>query len=231
MNLPTFVSGGLKVFWRGVRTLGPIEGCQRGTFRDAEIRVSQKGEVSLRTLRNVSRAQGDRGRSHLPRNHGGSDDLSNLQALCYSCNAMKRDRDDTDFRQISASYAQRHKGCLFCEMVADRIIEEDELSFAIRDAHPVTDLHTLVIPKRHVPDYFGLYQPERNSADRLLNSLRSQNCKIDSSVTGFNIGMNNGADAGQTVFHCHIHLIPRRKGDVAEPRGGVRGVVPDKQTY
>ena len=82
----------------------------------------------------------------LPRNHGGSDDLSNLQALCYSCNAMKRDRDDTDFRQISASYAQRHKGCLFCEMVADRIIEEDELSFAIRDAHPVTDLHTLVIP-------------------------------------------------------------------------------------
>jgi ATP adenylyltransferase len=167
----------------------------------------------------------------LPRNHGGTDDITNLQALCYSCNAMKRDRDDTDFRAVSASYSHRESSCIFCEMDSARIIAEDGLCYAVRDGHPVTDLHTLVIPKRHVADYFGLHQPERNSAERLLSALRTSICAIDPSVTGFNIGMNAGADAGQTIFHCHIHLIPRRNGDVANPRGGVRGVIPEKQSY
>lgn len=167
----------------------------------------------------------------LPRNHGGGDELSNLQALCYSCNATKRDRDDTDFRGIAEEYAVREKGCAFCELPKERIVEENELALAFRDGFPVTPLHTLVIPKRHVADYFDLFQPERNAMQALLESQRVTTLEQDENVTGFNIGINAGEDAGQTIFHCHLHLIPRRKGDVAEPRGGVRGVIPEKQKY
>ena len=105
----------------------------------------------------------------LSRNHGGQDDLSNFQALCYSCNAMKRDRDNTDFRGMAASYKLRETGCLFCEIEESRIIAENELCYAIRDGFPVTEHHTLV--------------------------------------------------------------IPRRQGDSDDPKGGVRGVIPERQKY
>ena len=167
----------------------------------------------------------------IPRNRGGTDDQSNLQALCYSCNAMKRDRDTTDFREVNTSYDHRESGCIFCEMPSERVIAENELAYAILDAFPVTEGHTLIIPKRHVSDYFSLYQPERNAMQRLLEEQRQNILNTDSTVTGFNIGNNVGIDAGQTVMHCHTHLIPRRKGDVEEPRGGVRGVIADKQRY
>ncbi len=157
----------------------------------------------------------------VPRNHGGSDDISNLQALCYSCNAMKRDRDDTDFRGLVDKYEHRQKGCVFCEMPDPRVIASNELCFAIRDQYPVTEHHTLIIPKRHVADFFDLYQPERNAIQSMLEQMKSQIEGLDASVTGFNIGVNAGEDAGQTIFHCHIHLIPRRKGDLENPRGGV----------
>ena len=167
----------------------------------------------------------------LPRNKGGSDEVHNLQALCYSCNAMKRDRDDTDFRDMSQSYSERQDGCVFCEIPGDRIVEQNELAYSIRDGYAVTDMHTLVIPKRHVSDYFDLHQPERNAIERLLHSQRQMILQQDASVTGFNVGVNAGQTAGQTIFHCHVHLIPRRDGDVEEPRGGVRGVIPSKQHY
>ena len=167
----------------------------------------------------------------VPRKHGGSDDKTNLQALCYSCNAMKRDRDDTDFRNVKDSYASRQDGCIFCELSEDRILEENELAIAIRDAFPVTALHTLVIPKRHVADYFELYQPERNAMQQLLESQRFKLLEADQSITGFNVGNNVGESAGQTVMHCHTHLIPRRAGDVESPDGGIRGVIADKQRY
>ena len=167
----------------------------------------------------------------IPRNNGGTDDQSNLQALCYSCNAMKRDRDTTDFREVNASYDHRELGCIFCEMPSERVIAENELAYAILDAFPVTEGHTLIIPKRHVSDYFSLYQSERNAMQRLLEEQRQNILNADSRVTGFNIGNNVGEDAGQTVMHCHTHLIPRRRGDVEEPRGGVRGVIADKQKY
>ena len=167
----------------------------------------------------------------IPRNHGGTDDQSNLQALCYSCNAMKRDRDTTDFREVNTSYDHRESGCIFCEMPSERVIAENELAYAILDAFSVTEGHTLIIPKRHVSDFFSLYQPERNAMQRLLEEQRQNILNADSTVTGFNIGNNVGEDAGQTVMHCHTHLIPRRRGDVEEPRGGVRGVIAEKQNY
>jgi ATP adenylyltransferase len=167
----------------------------------------------------------------IPRNHGGSDDISNLQALCYSCNAMKRDRDDTDFREIRESYNHRKDDCLFCNIKNERIVAENELAYAILDGFPVTDLHTLIIPKRHVPDYFGLVQPEVNSTNLLISDLKAELDQRDNLITGFNIGMNSGQSAGQTIFHCHIHLIPRRDGDVENPRGGVRHIIPGKGTY
>lgn len=167
----------------------------------------------------------------VPRNDGGGDEEFNLQALCYSCNAMKRDRDDTDFRGIRQSYENRVQGCLFCEIPSNRVVAENELAYAILDAYPVTDMHTLVIPKRHTLDYFSLHQPERNAIHQLLEERREAILSADPSVTGFNVGNNVGEDGGQTIMHCHTHLIPRRKGDMIDPKGGVRGVIPEKQKY
>ena len=166
-----------------------------------------------------------------PRAKGGSDELSNFQALCVTCNTNKRDRDDTDFRDVLASYNVRDEACPFCSIGEGRIIAENELCYAIRDGFPVTSMHTLVIPKRHVADYFDLYQPELNAIQSMLKEQREKISAADPTVTGFNVGVNAGADAGQTIFHVHVHLIPRRKGDVEAPQGGVRGVIPEKQRY
>ncbi|OIQ81539.1 AP-4-A phosphorylase [mine drainage metagenome] len=167
----------------------------------------------------------------VPRNHGGTDDLHNFQALCYSCNSMKRDRDDTDFRAVKASYHLKADGCLFCDLPKDRIVLENSLAMVIDDQYPVTESHSLIIPKRHVRDYFGLSQPEINACNQLLNELKTGIEHGDDRVSGFNIGMNSGEAAGQTIFHCHIHLIPRRFGDVENPRGGVRHLIPGKGHY
>jgi len=121
--------------------------------------------------------------------------------------------------------------CFFCEIPGDRVVAENTLALAFRDAFPVTEGHSLVIPRRHVVDYFGLTAEEVLACNELLHRLREQIQAADRSVTGFNIGMNAGHDAGQSVFHCHIHLIPRRSGDVANPRGGVRHVIPSKGNY
>lgn len=167
----------------------------------------------------------------IPRNSGGSNDISNLQSLCVTCNTNKRDTDDTDFRGMLDAYKQREDDCIFCSLKPSRIVAENELCFAIRDAFPVTKHHTLVIPKRHVADYFDLYQPERNAIDAMLQLQREKILESDPTVEGFNVGINAGAVSGQTVFHVHVHLIPRRTGDVENPRGGVRGVIPERQAY
>lgn len=169
-----------------------------------------------------------------PKSLGGKDDLSNYQALCYSCNAAKRNTDDTDFRLFKTLYEYREANCLFCDIQSidrKRIIAENNLAYAIRDGFPVTDGHTLFIPKRHVSDYFGLVQSEVNAINMLIQEQRTLLMTSDSSIEGFNIGMNCGEVSGQTVFHCHVHLIPRRRGDVANPRGGVRHIIADKGFY
>ena len=167
----------------------------------------------------------------LPRNNGGKDDLSNFQALCYSCNAMKRDRDDTDFRGIAESYDHRAEDCLFCSMDSKRVIDKNELAYVVEDGFPVTAGHRLIIPKRHTADYFDLGQAELNAVNQLLKKHKSILETEDSKVSGFNVGINCGEDAGQTIFHCHVHLIPRRSGDVKAPRGGVRHLIPGKGSY
>ena len=121
--------------------------------------------------------------------------------------------------------------CLFCAVPQERIITKNERAYAIRDGFPVTPLHTLIIPKRHAVDYFELTKEELLACDELIKKIQQDIKAEDAMVDGFNIGMNVGLSAGQTVFHCHIHLIPRRTGDVENPRGGVRHTIPGKGFY
>ena len=121
--------------------------------------------------------------------------------------------------------------CIFCNVPYERIVNEYKYFYIIRDLYPVTNLHSLVIPKRHVVSYFECNQNEYDEIPIILNTQKTELRLTDESITGFNIGMNIGEDAGQTVFHFHIHIIPRRKGDVDNPKGGIRGVIPSKQKY
>jgi ATP adenylyltransferase len=102
--------------------------------------------------------------------------------------------------------------------------------FAIQDQHAVTPGHLLVIPIRHTRDLLSLTESERQDGDQLLRLLQGRIKTEDTKVEGFNIGANCGEAAGQTVSHAHIHLIPRRRGDIADPRGGVRGVIPERRS-
>ncbi len=166
-----------------------------------------------------------------PKNQGGADSIFNYQALCYSCNSTKRDTDDTDFRNLNAQYGHRERDCIFCNNQEKKTIMENHLAVAFFDNFPVTNRHTLVIPKRHCETYFDLAQPELNAIHDLLHKTKELHNMSDSNITGFNIGMNNGESAGQTINHCHVHLIPRRSGDATNPIGGVRNVIPGMGKY
>ncbi len=168
----------------------------------------------------------------IPKNQGGSDAISNLQALCFRCNAGKRDTDRTDFRGLQASYGHREAGCVFCALEGSgRVLLENELALCIADAYPVSEGHSLVIPRRHGADGLELHQPEWNAVVELLKLRREQLSAQDATISGWNVGLNSGEAAGQTMFHAHWHLIPRRTGDDDSPLGGVRGVIKDKQQY
>lgn len=121
--------------------------------------------------------------------------------------------------------------CIFCSPEEDRVYLQNELALAFWDSFPVTSLHTLVVPRRHTPDYFGLAQDDLLACDELLRQAADLLRQRDGSIGGFNIGLNVGEVAGQTIFHCHFHLIPRRRGDMEHPRGGVRHLIPGKGAY
>lgn len=120
--------------------------------------------------------------------------------------------------------------CPFCCLAADRMLLQDELSFAIRDGFPVSTGHTLVIPRRHVQSFFEIGHEERLSLLAMLDAARAE---LDRShrPDGYNIGINDGAAGGQTIPHLHIHLIPRYEGDQSDPRGGIRWIFRDKADY
>ena len=162
----------------------------------------------------------------VPRKFSGGDYISNLQALCYLCNSTKRDSDDTDFRDVPQRYHDREAECLFCDPPTETARSQNELSYATLDPSPVSTGHTLIIPRRHVVDYFDLYQPELNSIQQNLDYMRRALLDSDNSIIGFNVGFDSGSDAGQTVLHCCLHLVPRRRDDCDSHRGGLRDVIP-----
>jgi diadenosine tetraphosphate (Ap4A) HIT family hydrolase len=121
-------------------------------------------------------------------------------------------------------------GCPFCALEQSRIVGHCESALAIRDAFPVTDGHTLVVPRVHVKSIFDLNGQDQAAIWAFVAEIREALVR-EFGVTSFTVGVNDGESAGQTVEHAHIHLIPRRKGDVADPRGGVRHVIPPKARY
>ena len=121
--------------------------------------------------------------------------------------------------------------CLFCDSKKSGIAHENDLAYASYDSYPVSDHHCLIIPKRHIKDYFDLTNDELIACNDLIQIVKNEILSRDINVKGFNIGTNAGKIAGQSIMHCHIHLIPRREGDVENPQGGVRSVIPNKQHY
>ena len=121
--------------------------------------------------------------------------------------------------------------CLFCNTKISGIAYENKLAYASYDTYPVSEQHCLIIPKRHVTDYFDLSNEELIACNDLIKKVKEESLENDKSIKAFNIGTNAGKMAGQSIMHCHIHLIPRRKGDVENPQGGVRSVIPGKQHY
>ena len=121
--------------------------------------------------------------------------------------------------------------CIFSNLLLERIVHEYKHFYVIRDAFPVTPLHSLIITKRHVVSYFQCSKAELEEIPMILDTQRTELKYLDNKITGYNIGMNIGEDAGQSIFHCHIHIIPRREDDTPNPRGGIRGVIPEKQNY
>ncbi|OUW62876.1 MAG: HIT family protein [Pelagibacteraceae bacterium TMED201] len=121
--------------------------------------------------------------------------------------------------------------CIFCSSKTQKIILENKLTYSTYDSYPVSKFHSLIIPKRHIGSYFDLSNEEIIDINKIIFKMKSEIENKDKSVMGFNIGSNSGKVAGQTIMHCHIHLIPRRKDDVVNPQGGVRAVIPSKQHY
>jgi len=121
--------------------------------------------------------------------------------------------------------------CIFCVIRKEELQFENRLAYSSIDSYPVSEFHSLIVPKRHVETYFELTSEEIQACNELILKTKEKILKQDSSVKGFNIGTNAGKVAGQSILHCHIHLIPRREGDVEDPQGGVRSVIPKKQHY
>ena len=122
------------------------------------------------------------------------------------------------------------RACPFCAIVPDEILIDGPIAVARRDTYPVSKGHTLIIPRRHVVSFFDTTEDERKVMLALLDEARAL-IDREHKPDGYNIGINDGQAAGQTVMHLHIHLVPRYRGDKADPRGGIRAMFPDKAAY
>jgi len=162
-----------------------------------------------------------------PSSKGGPDTEENLQVLCAACNRAKQNLSQDDFRPTQAARDE----CVFCSSGSERTTNLSKLFWVFLDKYPVTTLHTLIVPRSHLvsPTEMG---PSQWAELGRLTGIVKQNIQLeDPSVTGFNLGFNDGLDSGQTVMHAHFHIIPRRSGDILDPRGGIRGVIPERQKY
>jgi len=121
--------------------------------------------------------------------------------------------------------------CLFCDIKKSGCAHENALAYVSYDSYPVSEYHSLVVPKRHIKDYFDLTNEELLACNDLIKVVKNEITNKDKTVKGFNLGTNIGKVSGQSIYHCHFHLIPRREGDVENPQGGVRSVIPNKQYY
>lgn len=121
-------------------------------------------------------------------------------------------------------------GCPFCSITPEKMIAHDALTFTVRDTLPVSPGHTLILPKRHIAGIFEATKEEVAALWEAVQQARAQLLK-EFSPDGFNIGINDGLASGQTILHLHIHIIPRYKGDMPDPRGGIRWIFPDKAVY
>ena len=121
--------------------------------------------------------------------------------------------------------------CLFCNTKDSDLIFQNDLAYANYDTYPVSKYHCLIVPKRHIKDFFELTDEELVACNELIKKVKEEVIKKDTNIDGFNLGTNIGKVSGQSIFHCHFHLIPRRTGDVENPQGGVRSVIPKKQHY
>jgi len=120
--------------------------------------------------------------------------------------------------------------CPFCNLPADRIWLQTDIGYALPDRYPVNKGHTLVIPRRHVRSIYDLDPEEISDLWKLAGEVRSK-LASEFDPDGFNIGLNDGTAAGQTIAHAHIHVVPRFSGDVVDPRGGIRWVIPERAPY
>jgi len=121
--------------------------------------------------------------------------------------------------------------CLFCNISESGFAYKNNLAYASYDSYPASKHHCLIIPKRHIKDYFDLSKDELIACDELIKIIKEEILNKDQTVKGFNLGTNIGKVSGQSILHCHFHLIPRRENDVENPQGGVRSVIPNKQHY
>ncbi len=121
--------------------------------------------------------------------------------------------------------------CIFCKIKSSDIVFENRYAIASFDTYPVSKFHSLIFPKRHIRNFFELNNDEILACNDLIKEIKNKIQNDDDSIKGFNIGTNIGKVSGQSILHCHIHLIPRREGDVENPQGGVRAVIPSKQHY
>jgi diadenosine tetraphosphate (Ap4A) HIT family hydrolase len=120
--------------------------------------------------------------------------------------------------------------CPFCQVDPNRILHSNEVAYSILDAFPVSPEHTLVVPRAHVRSIYDLSSAEQHALWELTRAVREA-LRSTPGIDGFNIGLNDGPAAGQTIEHAHIHVIPRRSGDCSDPRGGIRLIFPGKAHY